>query len=371
MAVDVQGQRQPILRHHLPDELLAPRVQESNGQLISLPSLDIDIPFRQIPFSTVYNELYHYFDLDADHRRDELLNMDEGHHIARPASHVVDPTQSATFTRRETGSIASQSLHPTPVQSMTPMDTEISLVDPSLFPSATPFIPEPPLEDPAHFFEPACPVNRQVHPSPLDLNAIALSMLAPARPLVSFSQDSSAGSSRESSIDTTHDSDDSLDRYAYPDRLAFGNPRLKWAPTDINCFEHLNKKFSRGNKRWIGSLHRDGFYLCTDRYDVAVSTANTFCNKCKARNAKENKAWVDYFAFVLAWLEDVEAEEQEWVGTLGESELDMESEDEMDVSLSEEDMGSEDDLDVELSEEDTDSEDDMDVELESADDNED
>ncbi|KAK1773715.1 hypothetical protein QBC45DRAFT_397759 [Copromyces sp. CBS 386.78] len=143
----------------------------------------------------------------------------------------------------------------------------------------------------------------------------------------------------------------------------------------------------RGKKKWIGSLHRDGFYLCTDRYDAAVSTANTFCNKCKARNAKENKAWDDYFAPVLAWLEDVENEEQEWVGILGNSEEDLESEedtesedemdddlsdedmdseDEMDDDLSDEDMDSEDEVDVDLSEEDTESEDDMDVELESA-----
>ncbi|KAJ4402731.1 hypothetical protein N0V85_005245, partial [Neurospora sp. IMI 360204] len=89
------------------------------------------------------------------------------------------------------------------------------------------------------------------------------------------------------------------------------------------CFEHLHKKFSRAKREWIGSLHVQGFYLCTWRFDAPVRTANTPCAACvkRLRGPDLVKVWNNRFASVLTWLESTTSEKQEahpqWEGILG------------------------------------------------------
>ncbi|KAK3334593.1 hypothetical protein B0H65DRAFT_436834 [Neurospora tetraspora] len=328
VARAIAARRQAILYHQLPNELLASRVQEDSNMncLMILRGLPLDIHSDQPPLPTTCDEEMDWYFNSGAYRRDQTLAMHDGRHVVRSASYLVEPMPAAhrvlqpppAINHQQAASISSfPSVHQVPTQSTIPVGAQFSPPHPSLSPSAAPALSNP--------------LPR--------LTAHALGMLEPAYSptLLSWSEESSLDSSESSLVDSAESSDNSADSALVPEvdnpNPARIVPGLRLQPKARKCFEHLHKKFSRAKREWIGSLHVQGFYLCTSRYDAPVGTANTPCAACVKRGKDLVKAWNNRFASVLTWIESTTSEKQEahpqWEGTLGaighQMDVDLES----------------------------------------------
>ncbi|KAL0472835.1 hypothetical protein QR685DRAFT_550813 [Neurospora intermedia] len=300
IARAVAARRHAILHHQLCNKLLASRAQEdaSLNRLMTLHgrALDIFPSLSTVPmYSMCDPEIEQDYDFGAISRNQNLAML----------------------------------VYSTAPQSAIPMDAAIPSVSPSLSPVA-PDCFRPDIAVPAPISEPSSSLSQQEeapnHPqtitpanSPAKSTPHALSMLEPANPptVTSWSQESPASSSK-SSTNSSHSILSSEATIPAPDSIASG-PRLQ--PKAYQCFEHFHKKFSRAKREWIGSLHVQGAYVCTGRYDAAVDTPNTLCAACGQREKDMAERWTNRWASVLAWIESTTSEEQEvhpqWEGTLG------------------------------------------------------
>ncbi|KAK1773714.1 hypothetical protein QBC45DRAFT_460695, partial [Copromyces sp. CBS 386.78] len=315
----VAARRYAILRHQLPSELLASAVQDNTTHLLVPHGLYLHIHASQPPRAVISNEdLRRYMNLDPN-RRDEDLTMGDGHHPVSSGSLLFKSTPATNQAHHHLVACSQHQAASCP--SFQPADP----ISPQQAISVGAQIPSPVIHS---FLAPGPLAIPQQNLTVHDL-AMLDSADSPRVPTwlsgfeesVAASQESSSNSEVSFTVSSTSTHKSDLDW------LVFGGRPLQ--PKAGRCFEHMDsyRTFSRGKREWIADIHREGFYLCTGRYDAAINTPNTLCAKCqnrKARKAAQRQDWknffVSVFTSVFTWLEGIDEEEQEshpqWEGTL-------------------------------------------------------